>query len=389
MKIFISWSDETSHEIALTLGEWFPSVIQAVETYVSPEDIRNGTSWVNDVSEELNRSSLGILCVVPGNIETPWLNFEAGVLLKFLDISKVIPLLIDVERSELAGGPLAQFPSAICEKDDMYQILETINKNTENGRLSEERLRNIFDVWWPKLRMDFDSILEIEITEIPDTDQSEETPDTEKPEKKPDTEKPEKKPDTEKPEKAPDTEKPEKGPDTEKPEKGPDTEKPEKGPDTEKPDEELGTDRPEKTPRTEKPEKAPDTEKPEKGPDTEKPEKKPERSVKAAKKSDAEKTEDTEKPKKSVSTKPALDDIEIDLLKVLYKPPGYTPMTAAAVGLKLDIPSQKVREHLDILERKNYVKEHLYVGRSKEYSIAPKGREYLTKHDLVNKRQDK
>jgi DNA-binding MarR family transcriptional regulator len=353
MKIFISWSDETSHEIALTLGEWFPSVIQAVETYVSPEDIRNGTSWVNDVSEELNRSSLGILCVVPGNIETPWLNFEAGVLLKFLDISKVIPLLIDVERSELAGGPLAQFPSAICEKDDMYQILETINKNTENGRLSEERLRNIFDVWWPKLRMDFDSILEIEITEIPDTDQSEETPDTEKPEKKPDTEKPEKKPDTEKPEKAPDTEKPEKGPDTEKPEKGPDTEKPEKGPDTEKP------------------------------------EKKPERSVKAAKKSDAEKTEDTEKPKKSVSTKPALDDIEIDLLKVLYKPPGYTPMTAAAVGLKLDIPSQKVREHLDILERKNYVKEHLYVGRSKEYSIAPKGREYLTKHDLVNKRQDK
>ncbi|MGB3095111.1 MAG: hypothetical protein WBB46_00045 [Candidatus Deferrimicrobiaceae bacterium] len=357
MKIFISWSDETSHAIALTLGDWIPSVIQAVETTVSPEDIRKGTRWVNDVSKELNQTSLGILCVVPGNIGAPWLSFEAGALLKFLDISKVIPLLIDVERSELDNGPLAQFPSAIYEKNEMYHILETINENMEEGRLSEERLQNTFEVWWPKLKLDVESIRKKEINEIEHTGIPEEKPETEKPE--------------EKPEKTPDADKPEKEPDTDKPEKKPDTEKPEKKPDTEKP------------------EKKPDTDKPEKTPDADQPEKTPERTGKAGRKSETKKTQEPDKPKKSVPAKPVLEKIEIEMLKVLYEPPGYTPRTAATVGYKLDISAQKVKEHLDILERENYVREHLYVGRPKEFSLAPKGREYLTRNDLLNDRQDR
>ncbi len=347
MKIFISWSDETSHAVALALGDWIPSVIQAVETTVSPEDIRKGTRWVNDVSKELNQSSLGIICVVPGNIGAPWLNFEAGVLSKTLDGSKVIPLLIDVERSELDNGPLAQFSSAICEKNEMYHILETINENTEEGRLSEERLRNTFEVWWPKLELDIESIMEKEINKIEDTDKPEKTPDTDKPEKKPEPQKPEEKPE----------------------------EKPEKTP--------------EKTLDADKPEKKPDADKPEKTHDTDKPEKTPERTGKAARKSETKKTQEPDKPKKSVAAKPVLEKIEIEMLKVLYEPPGYTPRTAAAVGYKLDISAQKVKEHLDILERENYVREHLYVGRPKEFSLAPKGREYLTRNDLLNERQDR
>ncbi len=200
MKIFISWSDETSHAIALTLGGWIPSVIQAVETTVSPEDIRKGTGWVKDVSKELNQSSLGIICVVPGNIGAPWLHFEAGVLSKTLDVSKVIPLLIDVERSELDNGPLAQFSSSIYEKNEMYHILETINENMEEGRLSEERLQNTFEVWWPKLKLDVESIRKKESNEIEDTGIPEEKPDAEKPEKTPVIDKPEKKPEPQKPE---------------------------------------------------------------------------------------------------------------------------------------------------------------------------------------------
>jgi DNA-binding MarR family transcriptional regulator len=254
MKIFISWSGETSHAVASTLGDWIPSVIQAVETAVSPEDIRKGTSWANDVSKELDQSSLGILCVVPGNIGASWLNFEAGVLSKSLGVSKVIPLLIDVKKSELDNGPLAQFPSAVFKKDDLYQVLETINRNTEKGKLSKERLRNTFEVWWPKLELDVESI------------------------------------------------------------------------------------------------------------------------------------RNPEKPKKPVSAKPALEEIEIEMLKVLYEHPGYGPVTIDAVGYKLDISAQKVKEHLEILERENYVSEHLYVGGQKEFSIAPKGREYLTRHGLVDER---
>ncbi len=296
MKIFLSWSDETSHAIALILGDWIPFVIQAVETYVSPEDIRKGTRWIYDVSKELNQSSLGILCVVPGNTGAPWLNFEAGVLSKSPGVSKVIPLLIDVEKSELDNGPLAQFPSAIFEKNDMYRILETINEKTEQGRLSEDRLRDTFDIWWPKLELDIGSIREKEKQEADD---------------------------------------------------------------------------------------------PEKLPDTKKPEKTPKQTVEAARKNEAIKTEAAGKPVKKAAARLAPEEIEIEMLNMLYDPPGYTPRTADDVGYKVDISAQKAREHLDRLERNNYVREHLYVGRPKEYSLAPKGREYLTRHDLLKKRRDR
>ena len=371
MKIFISWSDETSREIALVLGEWIPSVIQAVETYVSPEDIRKGTRWIYDVSKELNQSSLGILCVVPGNMGAPWLNFEAGVLSKSLDVSKVIPLLIDVEKSELDNGPLAQFPSAIFEKNEMYQILETINEKTEKGRLSKERLRNTFDIWWPKLKLDIKSIRKKEIPEIQDADQPEKTPETEEPLKTPDTEEPVKTPEADEPEKTPEADKPEKTPEADKPKKTPEAEEPEK------------------TPETEEPVKTPETKEPEKTPEADKPKKTPKRTVEAARKSEAITPQDPVKPAKPAAAKPAPEEIEIEMLIVLYDPPGYTPRTADAVGFKLDISAQKAREHLDKLERMNYVREHLYVGRSKEYSLAPKGREYLTKHDLLKKRRSK
>jgi len=295
MKIFISWSGKESHEIAVLLGDWLPSVIQAVETCVSPEDHRKGTGWVSEVSKELNQSSFGILCVVSGNIGTPWLNFEAGVLSKCLGVAKVIPLLIDVEKSELDHGPLAQFPSAVCDKNDMYQILETFNENTEKLRLSEERLRNTFELWWPKLDLDVKSILGNNIN------------------------------------------------------------------------------------------KAKHTDKPEIIPNTHKPEKTPERTIESERKNETEKTQDAEKPVKSVPAKPALEKIEIEMLKVLCQPPEYKPKSAAAVGSRLDISAQKVREHLDKMERKNFVREHLFVGRPKEYSIAPPGREYLSKHGLLKK----
>ena len=323
MKIFLSWSDETSHAIASALGDWIPFVIQAVETYVPPEDIRKGTRWANEVAKELNQSSFGILCVVPGNTGAPWLNFEAGVLSKSLDVSNVIPLLIDVETSELDNGPLAQLPSAVFEKHGMYQILERINEKTEQGRLSEDRLRDTFDIWWPKLKLDVGAIRKNgkQVAEEP-----EKTHDTEEPKK---------------------------------------------------------------TADTEEPKKTADTEEPKKRPDADKPKKPPKQTVEAAGKNEAIKTEDTRKPVKKAAARPAPEEIEIEILNVLYDPPGYTPRTADAVGYKVDISAQKAREHLDKLERANYVREHLYVGRPKEYSLAPKGREYLTKHDLLKKRRDR
>jgi predicted ArsR family transcriptional regulator len=64
-------------------------------------------------------------------------------------------------------------------------------------------------------------------------------------------------------------------------------------------------------------------------------------------------------------------------------------MTAAAVGYRMDVSAQIVRERLDTLERKNYVLEHLFGGRPKEYSIGPKGKEYLARNAPSGKPRDR
>jgi hypothetical protein len=53
MKVFISWSGETSKQVADILRQWMPSVLQAVKPYFSPDDVAKGTRWANEISKEL------------------------------------------------------------------------------------------------------------------------------------------------------------------------------------------------------------------------------------------------------------------------------------------------------------------------------------------------
>ena len=116
MKVFLSWSGEISHKVAMVFRDWLPSVIQEIEPYVSSEDIDKGARWSTDIAKELENSTFGILCVTRDNIIAPWLNFEAGALSKTMDKSFVSPFLFDIKRSEV-NGPILQFQSTVFEKE--------------------------------------------------------------------------------------------------------------------------------------------------------------------------------------------------------------------------------------------------------------------------------
>lgn len=169
MKVFISWSGETSRRVAGVIREWLPSVIQAVTPYVSSEDIDKGARWSSDISGELELSNYGILCVTKGNIQAPWLNFEAGALSKSFDSSRVSPFLFGVERPEVTG-PLLQFQSTINEREDVLKLVRSINKSCKQP-LEEPRLDQIFSVWWPTLQT---MLAEIEDCDKPTEEESEE-----------------------------------------------------------------------------------------------------------------------------------------------------------------------------------------------------------------------
>lgn len=150
MKVFVSWSGDASHAVADALDGWLSDVIQAVEVFFSPRDIRKGSRWFAKLGRELEKSEFAILCLTPENLETPWLLYEAGAVAKRLEESRVVPLLIGLEPEEL-DDPLRQFNGATLRKGEMRKLVGAINKQLGDKRLPQEKLRKSFDAHWPQL----------------------------------------------------------------------------------------------------------------------------------------------------------------------------------------------------------------------------------------------
>jgi hypothetical protein len=157
MKVFLSWSGDLSHSVALILRDWLPSVIQDVDPYVSSEDIDKGTRWSTDIAKELEASAYGILCITPENLVAPWIHFEAGALSKQIDKSRVCPFLFRVKRAQV-DGPLLQFQSTIYDHEDVNKLIASLNNAMGPKKLEEQRLSAAFDVWWPLLQQKLDGL---------------------------------------------------------------------------------------------------------------------------------------------------------------------------------------------------------------------------------------
>ena len=157
MKVFLSWSGEKSHKVALVFRDWLPSVIQSLVPYVSSEDIDKGTRWSTDIAKELEDSSFGILCVTKDNLTAPWLTFEAGALSKTMDKSFVVPFLFDIKSSEV-DGPILQFQWTTFTEEDVKKLMKTLNKANGDGRLTDEQLEKAYKVWWPTLQTELNKL---------------------------------------------------------------------------------------------------------------------------------------------------------------------------------------------------------------------------------------
>jgi hypothetical protein len=102
VKLFISWSGSVSLKIALVLRDWIPDVIRGVEPFVSSEEIRKGKRWPLELANALEELRYGIICLTSTNVNSPWINFEAGALSKFLDDSLLAPLSLESRASSMS-----------------------------------------------------------------------------------------------------------------------------------------------------------------------------------------------------------------------------------------------------------------------------------------------
>lgn len=150
MRVFISWSGETSRRVAEALRTWLGDVIHFIDPWVSSQDIYKGGHWAAEVSEQLEASRFGILCLTKENLFAPWILFEAGVLARTLDRGCVCPYALDVRPADITG-PLAQFQCAVADRQNTLALVESLNAALESEALPESKLHRAFDRCWPEL----------------------------------------------------------------------------------------------------------------------------------------------------------------------------------------------------------------------------------------------
>jgi hypothetical protein len=159
VKLFVSWSGEASHKVALLLKQRLPTFLPGIEPWVSSVDIAKGVRWSHEIAQQLDDCNFGIVCIDPSNLKSNWLNFEAGALSKSLDNGRVAPFLVGLIPSEV-DGPLSQFQMTTVSESDVLRLIESINQAMGDNKLPIKTLRDAFLLFWPALR---DDLTEIQI----------------------------------------------------------------------------------------------------------------------------------------------------------------------------------------------------------------------------------
>lgn len=158
VNVFLSWSGERSKAVAELLDTWLQCVIQAVDPWMSSKDIDRGSLWFSEINDQLQNTTIGIICLTQENKNKPWILFEAGALAKGLTNNRVCTFLVDLEPTDV-GTPLSQFNHTFPSQDGLWELVRTLNNSLKDKGLKEKTLELVFETYWPKFESQFEQIL--------------------------------------------------------------------------------------------------------------------------------------------------------------------------------------------------------------------------------------
>jgi hypothetical protein len=158
VKLFISWSGPVSLKIALVLRAWIPDVIRGVEPFVSSEEIRKGKRWPLELANALEELRYGIICLTPTNTNSPWINFEAGALSKFLEDNLLVPILFGIKSVNDVPDPLRQFQATKYERSDIQKMMWTVNELSP-APIDRTQFDRVFATHWKELKRKIDPLV--------------------------------------------------------------------------------------------------------------------------------------------------------------------------------------------------------------------------------------
>ena len=148
-ELFLSWSGSESYALAVVVHDWLPTVLPGVKPWMSSKDIAKGKRWGSELGGSLERTAYCVVCLTPGVAREAWINFEAGAVSKFVEESYVSPLLWQVSVDELGGLPMSMFQCTQFNKEDVCQLLESINVAT-GLQIAKERIHKNLAYSWAK-----------------------------------------------------------------------------------------------------------------------------------------------------------------------------------------------------------------------------------------------
>lgn len=147
MKVFISWSGPETREFATFLRDWLQGVIQAVKPWMSEKDIAKGRHSMAELRAQLADTRLGIVVLTAANQGSQWVNFEAGAISNSVGEGSVIPLLLDLGKTDVVG-PLSQFQAVdAADRTEVHQMLDAINR-AQHEPLPERVLAHASEREW-------------------------------------------------------------------------------------------------------------------------------------------------------------------------------------------------------------------------------------------------
>lgn len=158
MKVFVSWSGRRSQLVAEALTRLLTKVIQSVEPFISTS-MDAGVKWNQVIAQNLDEHGIGILCVTPGNVGQPWLNYEAGALSRHLDDPghRVVPYLLDFGSAGDLKPPLSQFNAVTADRAGTWKLIQTLNRLDQKPQ-PQDNLAETFEAFWPRFETELEQI---------------------------------------------------------------------------------------------------------------------------------------------------------------------------------------------------------------------------------------
>ena len=160
MDVLLTWSGTTSHELAAFFHDWLPQVLPGIRPWISSQDIAKGQRWFDELTNQMSKTNISITFITPGNVRSPWVFYEVGVIAAKMEQGSVCPYLIGVKGEQVKDTPIGQYQWTTATKNDTLKLLQSINKKLGDKGHDQGLIEGNFKTHWPKLNRRLEKLAE-------------------------------------------------------------------------------------------------------------------------------------------------------------------------------------------------------------------------------------